>query len=159
MCSSDLKIEVIYLAAKSIFCTSDHNLHCEEPFESSYGRPYFLSVCTQEPRKNLVGVINAYELLRKQNPAFDPALVLVGKKGWKNEELEKALNESNFKDSIFITGYIDDNTLANAYREAIAFIYPSFYEGFGLPILEAMACGTPVITSNNSSLEIGSAHV
>ena len=150
------KIEVIYLAAKSIFCTSDHNLHSEEPLESSYGRPYFLSVCTQEPRKNLVGVIKAYELLRKQNPALDPALVLVGKKGWKNEELEKALNESNFKDSIFITGYIEDNTLANAYREAIAFIYPSFYEGFGLPVLEAMACGTPVITSKNSSLqEIG----
>jgi len=150
------KIEVIYLAAKSIFCTSDHNLHSEEHFHIANGRPYFLSVCTQEPRKNLVGVIKAYELLRRQNPAFDPALVLVGKKGWKNTELEKALNVSNFKDSIFITGYIEDNTLVNAYREAIAFIYPSFYEGFGLPILEAMACGTPVITSKNSSLqEIG----
>jgi glycosyltransferase involved in cell wall biosynthesis len=150
------KIEVIYLAAKSIFCTSDHNLHSEEHFHIANGRPYFLSVCTQEPRKNIDGVIKAYELLRKQNPALDPALVLVGKKGWKNEELEKVLNESNFKDSIFITGYIEDNTLVNAYREAIAFIYPSFYEGFGLPVLEAMACGTPVITSNNSSLaEIG----
>ena len=64
--------------------------------------------------------------------------------------------QSNFKDSIFITGYIEDNTLVNAYREAIAFIYPSFHEGFGLPVLEAMSCGTPVITSNNSSLpEIG----
>ena len=147
------KIEVIHLAPNSIFCPSDQIAQSDEHSGISNGRPYFLSVCTQEPRKNLVGVIKAYELLRKENPAFDTALVLVGKKGWKNEELDKALNESKFKDSIFITGYIDDNNLVNAYREAIAFIYPSFYEGFGLPILEAMACGTPVITSLNSSLE------
>jgi glycosyltransferase involved in cell wall biosynthesis len=150
------KVEVIHLAAHSIFCPSNHNVICDKHFGFTNGRPYFLSVCTQEPRKNLVGVIKAYDLLRKQNPSLDPALVLVGKKGWKNDELERTLKESNFKDSIFITGYIEDNTLVNAYREAIAFIYPSFYEGFGLPVLEAMSCGTPVITSNNSSLpEIG----
>ena len=147
------KIEVIYLAPHSIFCASDHNVLSEEHFLVSNDRPYFLSVCTQEPRKNLVGVIKAYDLLRKQNPSLDPALVLVGKKGWKNAGIEKALEESNFKDSIFITGYIEDSVLVNAYRGAIAFIYPSLYEGFGLPVLEAMACGTPVITSKNSSLE------
>jgi glycosyltransferase involved in cell wall biosynthesis len=111
---------------------------------------YFLSVCTLEPRKNLRHLISAFNQSMSQ---LDEStyLLLVGTKGWKIEGLLRdiALSSSN---RVLTTGYVRDEDLAPLYTDAIAFVYPSLYEGFGLPPLEAMQCGTPVITSNNSSL-------
>ena len=119
--------------------------------------PYLLSVCTLEPRKNLQGVIEAFLIMKENNKSFnDLKLVLTGAPGWKNDSIYDIYEQSVYKNDIIFTGYLNDNDLYETYRYASAFIYPSFYEGFGLPILEAMASGVPVVTSSNSSLtEVG----
>ncbi|HEY6736297.1 MAG TPA: glycosyltransferase family 1 protein [Candidatus Saccharimonadia bacterium] len=114
-------------------------------------KPYILSVCTLEPRKNLVTLLRACadfppELLR------DYQLVLAGRKGWHNAELDTLLDELGKKISIVVTGYVLNEDLPVLYAGAAVFVLPSLYEGFGMPVLEAMACGAPVITANNSSL-------
>jgi len=108
-----------------------------------------------QPRKNIAGLVKAYHLLC-QDSNFNYHLVVAGGVGWKNEDINHLVVELGLKDRIRFTGYISSSDLPILYSLAKAFIYPSFYEGFGLPILEAMACGTPVVTSNLSSLpEIG----
>jgi glycosyltransferase involved in cell wall biosynthesis len=83
----------------------------------------------------------------------DLSLVLVGREGWLNDALFQAISESrSVRDRIIVTGYVPDTDLAPFYSGALAFVYPSVYEGFGLPVLEAMQCGAPVVTSNTSSL-------
>jgi glycosyltransferase involved in cell wall biosynthesis len=116
-------------------------------------RPYLLSLCTLEPRKNLSFLIRCFTKIILENPSIDLNLILVGVSGWKNNDIFKTAQENPLlKDRIIFTGYIPDEDLSAIYSGATAFIYPSLYEGFGLPPLEAMQCGTPVITSNTSSL-------
>ena len=110
--------------------------------------PYVLAVGTLEPRKNLVTLLQAYATL----PQSAPQLVLVGGKGWGDDRLALAIREMGLADRVRLTGYVADELLPALYSGAEAFVYPSLYEGFGLPVLEAMACGAPVITSNVSSL-------
>ncbi len=115
--------------------------------------PYLLSLATLEPRKNLAFLIRCFAHLIQENPDLDLNLVLVGVSGWKNAEVFRAVNQNpQVRSRIFFTGYLPDQDLSAIYSGAIAFVYPSLYEGFGLPPLEAMQCGTPVITSNTSSL-------
>ena len=110
---------------------------------------YFLSLGTNEPRKNLPNLIKAFRKF-KQNPNNAKiGLVLVGGKGWLSDDLK--LNELQ-EEQIYPLGFLPDEDLPLVYSGALAFIFPSFYEGFGLPLVEAMSCGTPVITSDNSSL-------
>ncbi|GAC1318356.1 MAG: hypothetical protein NVSMB25_07710 [Thermoleophilaceae bacterium] len=110
--------------------------------------PYVLCVATFEPRKNLVGVIEAMERVQRQFP--DHALVLTGRRGWLNAETDAAL--TRIRSKVVQTGYVSDEELVRLYSGAACFVYPSFLEGFGFPVLEAMACGAPVVTSNRSSL-------
>ena len=121
------------------------------PFD---GQPYLLSVCTIEPRKNLATVLKAYQCLLQHYGDATPLLVLVGAMGWKSDSLMQTIHalQQQYPDKLIITGYVDDDMLINYYTHASLFLYPSLYEGFGLPPLEAMACGCPVITSNVSSL-------
>lgn len=118
-----------------------------------YGLPenYVLYTGTLEPRKNVVGILDAYrqlpEELREKH-----ALVLAGGKGWRDDAIQNHLGELKQKHQIFLPGYIDDTDLPALYSGASAFVFPTFYEGFGIPPLEAMACGVPVVTSGNSSL-------
>jgi glycosyltransferase involved in cell wall biosynthesis len=115
--------------------------------------PYLLSLATLEPRKNLDFLIRCFAQLVGENPGLELNLVLVGVSGWKNAEVFQAVNQNpQVRSRIFFTGYLPDQALSAIYSGAIAFVYPSLYEGFGLPPLEAMQCGTPVITSNTSSL-------
>ena len=117
--------------------------------------PYFLCTATLEPRKNIELLIEAFNDF-KEKTALPYQLVLIGKKGWKAEPIFKAIENSPFKKDILLPGYVPKEDLPVFYSMAEIFIYPSKYEGFGLPILEAMACGTPIITSNISSLpEVG----
>lgn len=123
---------------------------------SKYGIPdaaYILSLGTLEPRKNLDGAIRSFAQLIEEQNIKDLYLVLVGTPGWKYEKIMEEVSKKNFlKERIIFTGYVPESDLAALYSSALAFVYPSFYEGFGLPPLEAMQCGVPVITSNTSSL-------
>ncbi len=108
---------------------------------------------TIEPRKNVQGLLDAYSQLSKDLQA-EYGLVLSGGKGWKDEEIQQKITRLKSQGlNIVTTGYVhDDDDLPAIYSGAALFVWPSFYEGFGVPPLEAMACGVPVITSNNSSL-------
>lgn len=112
---------------------------------------YLLFVGTLEPRKNIVGILKAYaELdatLRHKYP-----LAISGKKGWFYEEIFSTVTELGLADTVTFLGRTPDDHLPALYRQAHCLVFPSFYEGFGLPPLEAIACGTPVLSSNNSSL-------
>lgn len=113
-------------------------------------KPFFLSLSTLEPRKNISNVIKAFNLLLEENQDLDVYMVISGKIGWKMEGLMHGIIERNAARIIF-TGFVDDNDLPKLYSKARALTYVSYYEGFGLPPLEAMSCGTPVIYGNNSS--------
>lgn len=118
-----------------------------------------LSLCTLEPRKNLTTLIEAFTQLWLRSDGSKLKLVLAGSLGWKITTLTEQLRTSAAKDAIVVTGHIPDPQLACLYSLADVFVYPSVYEGFGLPPLEAMQCGAPVIVSNTSSLPevVGSA--
>ncbi len=122
---------------------------CLEKFTLGY-KKFLLCVATLEPRKNLIRLIKAYQTLPNSMQKKYP-LVLVGNKGWLYEELLALINETH-SSTILLLRYVDEQTLFQLYSAAKAFVYPSLYEGFGLPVLEAMQSGLPVITSNVSSL-------
>jgi glycosyltransferase involved in cell wall biosynthesis len=111
---------------------------------------FILYVGTVEPRKNLPLLLCAFAgLLRRGTPYY---LVVVGKLGWMYEDVFKLIDELGIKEKVRLTGYFPQEDLSSVYQLADIFVYPTSYEGFGLPVLEAMACGTPVITSNVSSM-------
>jgi glycosyltransferase involved in cell wall biosynthesis len=115
---------------------------------------YLLYVGALQPRKNLITLIEAFDLVKKEIP--DLKLVLAGGKAWMWEGIFERLNASQFKKDIVTTGQVGGKDLAALYQNASAFVFPSFYEGFGIPVLEAFAAGTPVIAARNSSLpEVG----
>ncbi|MDX9970303.1 MAG: glycosyltransferase family 1 protein [Candidatus Gracilibacteria bacterium] len=111
---------------------------------------FFLSVSTIEPRKNYVNLVRAFSFFLKTNPDFK--LIIVGQKGWQFEEVFREVTRLKISDKIIFPDYIPENGLLNLYNLATAFVFPSFYEGFGIPPLEAMSCGCPVIASNKSSI-------
>lgn len=113
---------------------------------------YLLFVGTLDPRKNLPTLIRAFGALARQTKYADVGLVLAGARGYKGAEVFEEITEQNLKHRVWYTGYLPHNEKLNAIRQATAFVFPSLYEGFGLPVLEAMALGTPVITSRVSSL-------
>lgn len=116
-----------------------------------YGLPesYLLFTGTLEPRKNITGLLEAYGNTRARESL---KLVIAGKKGWLYEEIFATVERLDLKERVVFTGFVDDDDLPCIYSMARVFVYPSHYEGFGLPVLEAMACGVPVIASNVSSL-------
>lgn len=115
--------------------------------------PYLLSLNTLEPRKNLDRLVRSFARFAREEGVDAVSLVLVGATGWKTETIFQALGAARCQGArIVLAGFVADADLAALYSGATAFVYPSLYEGFGLPPLEAMQCGVPVITSNNSSL-------
>jgi glycosyltransferase involved in cell wall biosynthesis len=114
---------------------------------------YILSVGSIQPRKNLPRLVRAFASLRNKRRAGTlPKLVLVGKCAWLYDETLRALQETGMEDSVILTGYVPQSDLPALYSGAVCFVYPSYFEGFGLPPLEAMKCGAPTIVGNNTSL-------
>jgi glycosyltransferase involved in cell wall biosynthesis len=112
---------------------------------------FILGLGTLEPRKNFTGLIAAFgKLARGTN--LPHALMIGGKPGWLYEDIYKQVNQENLAGRVLLPGFVADEDLPVLYSLAEVFVFPSLYEGFGIPVLEAMACGTPVVTSNNSSL-------
>lgn len=123
--------------------------------QSGIRLPYWLSVGTIEPRKNLVRLLEAYAAYRMAEKEGLPLLV-VGQQGWKSESFYRALDEHPYRADIHLAGFVPNSVLSALYTHARALVYPSEYEGFGLPVLEALSCGCPVICSGVSSLpEVG----
>lgn len=117
--------------------------------------PYLLYIGTLEPRKNVLFLVQAYDLWRGQS-SQKYQLVLAGKKGWKYEATLQRIEDSPYRSDIILTDYVKREDMPALYSQAEIFIFPSIYEGFGLPLLEAMACSTVCISSNASSLpEVG----
>lgn len=115
---------------------------------------YILAVGTRQPRKNLKSVIEAFASISSRYPKLE--LRIVGKYGWGKDDESTNRRIDEYRDRIKILGYVNDNDLVQLYRQATCLVYPSLYEGFGLPILEAISLGCPVITSNISSMpEVG----
>lgn len=148
------RINAIPLAAPEHFAPVEDNRELQR-VRHNYGidGEYILSVGSIQPRKNLARLLKAYALLRGDNSADKlPKLVLVGKCAWLYDETLRALDETGVKDAVILTGYIPQADLPALYSGALCFVYPSYFEGFGLPPLEAMKCGAPVIVGNRTSL-------
>ena len=114
-------------------------------------RPFLLFVGTLQPRKNIVRLVQAFELLARSEEELD--LVLAGKRGWLAGPIEQALSSSPVRHRIHWLGHVAEEDLPALYSAAEVFVYPSLYEGFGLPVLEAMASGVPVVTTRRGALE------
>jgi len=123
-------------------------------------RGFWLTVGTLEPRKNHVRLLRAYAK-RLRRPGGTLPLVIAGGEGWLMEEFRSTLNELQLQDRVLLAGYVDDAELVWLYRNCFCFLYPSLFEGFGLPVVEAMEQGAAIISSNSSSLPeiVGSAAV
>ncbi|MBU4338625.1 glycosyltransferase family 4 protein [Patescibacteria group bacterium] len=151
-------IKVIYSGVSQESRIKNQESRIIQDIKTKYGLPekYILYLGTLEPRKNIIGLIKAYELFRSKfmihNSCFIiTKLVIAGSKGWLYEDIFHAAKKSPFKEDIIFTGFIADEDKPYLYNLASLFVYPSFYEGFGFPPLEAMASGVAVITSDCSS--------
>ncbi|HTX86986.1 MAG TPA: glycosyltransferase family 1 protein [Candidatus Nanoarchaeia archaeon] len=148
------KIKVIYSGVGGEFRPLENNQAELNSVKEKYSLPerFILNVGAFEPRKNLSGLISAFDSIADQPGMGEWQLVLAGSKGWKNKEIFQTIAQAKNKSRIKAIGYVEKNERVALYNSAKIFAYPSFYEGFGLPVLEAMACGTPVIASDVSSL-------
>jgi glycosyltransferase involved in cell wall biosynthesis len=116
------------------------------------GAPFVLTVGDLQPRKNHVGLIEAFAEAMRERPELPHHLVLAGKETWFAPRVHKAAQRSGYADRIHFTGFVQDDDLVHLYNACDVFAFPSLFEGFGLPVLEAMACGRAVICSNTSAL-------
>jgi len=150
--SAKQKTKRIYLGSDdSIRYTGDRAV----PEKYTKGKPYFLFTGTIEPRKNLTELLKAFDIF-KSSSGLPHLLLIAGQKGWKSRAFFNKLERHPFHDDIRLCGFVDRKDMPGLYSHARAFIFPSLYEGFGLPVVEAMSCGTPCLLSDTSSLpEVG----
>jgi glycosyltransferase involved in cell wall biosynthesis len=144
-------VDVTYLATRPGLRAADEPEVRLLRAELNLPERFFLYVGTLEPRKNVSGLLEAFAGLPRELRQRHP-LLLAGGFGWKMEALQRQIAAHGLKDDTRLLGYMSDDALAGLYTAATAFVWPTFYEGFGLPPLEAMACGCPVIVSNAASL-------
>ncbi len=146
-----LKIDVVYNGAGSIFKPLALVGQQQTRNKFSQGREYFFFIGTLHPRKNLVNLFKAFDLF-KHNDAKGVKLILAGARMWWTDEIRLAYEEMEYREDVIFTGRVNDDELADLMASALALTYVSLFEGFGIPILEAFQCDTPVITSNVTSM-------
>lgn len=153
------KISVIYngISTYQYFTLNESNNYRIHEVKRKYeiSNNYFLFVSTIEPRKNIINIVKGFEIYKKETNSSDK-LVLMGGMGWKTGPIMSTIKNSQYNKDIILTGYVSNEEKESLYRNAKALIFPSLYEGFGIPILEAYSVGIPVITSNISAMpEVG----
>jgi len=137
-------------APKQIFRPLDADTAAAVLARHDLRRPFLLAVGSLQPRKNLTRLVEAFDQVRRRHP--DIHLVIVGPSGFRASALRDAMANAGLADAVRLLGYVSEDELMALYNAAVALVYPSVYEGFGLPVVEAMACGRPVIAANASSL-------
>jgi glycosyltransferase involved in cell wall biosynthesis len=147
------RIHVVYLGRDQTL-TPVRDLTMLERVRARYGigRRYLLYVGTLQPRKNLSRVVEGFARLASTPSMTETQLVLAGKRGWLFEDLFAQARREGLESRVLFPGYVDHTDLAALYSGASGLVFPSLYEGFGMPVLEGQSCGVPVMTSNNSSL-------
>lgn len=145
------KITVVYNGITDDYQPIPIDQQNEVRSKYTQGRPYFLYLGAIHPRKNVATLVKAFDQFKATGPS-DYQLVLAGRNAWMTSDVFNAIEKSRFKSEIHQPGYIPTQQATTLVASATALVYPSLYEGFGLPLVEAMACGVPVICSNASSL-------
>lgn len=146
-------VKVTYNAPADQYRKMELTPEAKERIRTRYGikEDYILSVGNLQPRKNIKRLLEAYIQFKKETQASIP-LVIVGKKAWMYEDIFNHLEAGEIQNDIIFTGYVSDEDLIGIYNMASIFVYPSIFEGYGLPVAEAMACGVPVATSNVTAI-------
>lgn len=144
------KVEVVYCGNRDTLLKEKTDIKLVEKFGLS-NEEYFLSVGTIEPRKNYGTLLKAYKAYKDKTKS-KKKLCIAGGYGWMQENFTKDIKELGLTDDVVVTGYVSDAELSNLYGHCFAFVYPTWYEGFGLPVLEAMNFGRPVIASDVTSI-------
>lgn len=146
------KITVVYNGVKPVFTPIGYAEKDVVKEGLTGGAEYFLYAGALQPRKNLVNLLKAFSVFKRRLQS-SMKLVLVGRLAWKNDEFVELLKTYKHRDDVVLTGYLEEGELANLMASAYAFVYPSLFEGFGVPVAEAMRCGVPVLTSKASAME------
>lgn len=151
---SEEKIKIVPAGIELLRYSKNNSVQEIENITAKYKLPskFILYLGALEPRKNIPNIILGFNKYKEKKVDSDIKLVIAGKKAWQYEKIFETYKLSKYKKDIIFTDYVDEKDKIILYKMAKLFIFPSFYEGFGMPVLEAMASGTPVITSNNSSL-------
>ncbi len=145
------KIDVLYNGANEFFEPSEEFTKSETKNKYADGKQYFLYVGALNPRKNIVNLLKAYEAMRENHPDV-VKLVIVGAKMWRTSDIYQTVHRMKYRDDINFCSRLNVQELKNLYGAALALTYVSYFEGFGIPIVEAFCCDTPVITSNVTSM-------
>ena len=145
------KIDVAYNGVNEVFNPVDAERQDAVRARYSGGKPYFMFVGSLHPRKNLARLFTAFDLFKKQHPC-ELKLLIVGEKRWWTEPIQRAYEAMGCTEDVVFTGRLSAEELHLVTASALASVYVSYFEGFGIPILEAFRCGTPVITSNVTSM-------
>jgi len=146
------KIDVVYSAAKEIFRPVDQTIKTSTKEKYTGGKEYFIYAGAIHPRKNLMNLLKAFSIFKKRMQT-NMKLVLTGRLAWKYESFITDLKSYKYRDDVVMTGYVDDEELVKLIGSSYGLVYPSLFEGFGVPVLEAMKTGVPVLTSAATSMQ------
>ena len=146
------KIDVVYSGVKSIFQPLSFEQRAAVKEKYTDGKEYLFYSGSIHPRKNLINLLKAFSVFKKRLQT-NTKLIIAGRLAWKYESFTRDLASYKFRDDVILTGYINEDDMAALTASAYAMVYPSLHEGFGVPVLEAMQSGVPVITSKNSAMQ------